>query len=301
MPPPFLTFNHYCQDNFGTRLVKVALSAGAPCPHRDAASGGCTFCNPLAYSQPGMERQSVAAQLETGIKQMGRRYAASSFAAYFQENTTTALPLARLREALLTATAQPAVRMIFVGTRPDFLSGGTLELLQEFNERLPLWVELGIQTRHDRTLQLLNRGHDSRCVVKACERLKQYGIPVVAHMMLGLPGETTTMMQQSLQFLQQLDIAGVKLHHLQVHRNTVLADQYAAGAVPVLELEEYLTLLCELLPWVPPRAVVFRLFAEARQDLLLAPQWHLPKARLIDLVYRRLREVGVRQGEHYQS
>jgi uncharacterized protein len=299
MQPPLKTFNHFCQSTFGTRLVKITLDIGAPCPHREQPSGGCIFCNPHAFTPDKTDSLPLASQLSCGIKRMGIRYDTRTFAAYFQDNTTTALPVNLLRKALEEVASHPDIRMIFIGTRPDFLPEEMLNLLQEYNELLPVWVELGVQSIHDNTLKSLNRGHDFSCTTAAIHQLQLRGIPVVAHMILGLPGETTVMIQRSLQQLQQLQIAGVKLHHLQVHRDTKLATSFAAGEIAVLSFEDYLDLLCELIPWLPPEAIVFRLFAEAHPDLLLAPKWSMPKAQIFDRIYRRLHDDNIRQGEHY--
>jgi uncharacterized protein len=299
MRPPLKTFNHFCQTTFGTRMVKVTLDAGAPCPHRDCGSGGCIFCNPLAFTPFRADILPLASQLAAGVKRMGERYDTRTFAAYFQDNTTTALPVDLLRDALAEVSSHPDIRMIFLGTRPDFLPDEMLDLLQEYNELLPVWVELGVQSIHDQTLKTINRGHDFSCTAGAIQQLQLRNIPVVAHMILGLPGETTAMMKQSLQFLQQREIDGVKLHHLQVHRDTELAISFTAGDVAVLSFENYLDLLCELIPWLPPQAVIFRLFAEAHPDLLLAPHWHLSKAHIFDQIYQRLHRDGVHQGDQY--
>jgi len=299
MYPTLYTFNRYCREHYGRRLVKVVLDAGAPCPHREGPEGGCNFCDPGAYTPVSRGPLPLREQLEQGIAVMGRRYQAEAFAAYFQSNTNTALPLERLREMLETAAAHTDIKMIFLATRPDWLQEAVLELLAEYGRRLPLWVELGIQSLHDDTLLRINRGHDARCALEACARLHMTALPVVAHMILGLPGETAAMMKQSLRGLADAGIAGIKLHHLQVHRDTRLAAMYAEGAVTVFELEEYLRLLCELVPWLPPRAVIFRLFAEARDDRLIAPRWELPKATVIDLIHKKLEAEGVRQGSAY--
>jgi hypothetical protein len=227
---------------------------------------------------------------------MARKYKALLFLAYFQSYSNTYAPLPRLQTLYDEALDVPRVVGLIVGTRPDCLSSETLDLLASYAKRCYFWLELGLQSPLDRTLQAIGRGHDVASFLAAVEGCKRRGIRVCAHMILGLPGESSFEMLSGARLLNLAGVDGVKIHLLHVMRGTRLADQYLAGAVGVLDRDRYVGLVCDFLERLDPGIVVARLTGDGNREELIAPLWSLQKFEVLNCIDYELERRGTRQG-----
>ena len=296
---PYHSLNSFYRKKFGTKVWKLSLDAGCNCPNRDGtlATLGCVFCDPASFSPSRrMGLLSVAEQLQEGIRRLNRRYAAERFVAYFQPGTNTYGPIDRLRLAYQEAVSHPDVVGLAIGTRPDCVGEEILDLLAELAGRTWVVVEYGLQTIHDRTLDLLNRGHHYDAFLDAYRRTRRRNLDVAVHVILGLPGESREDMRATARELARLEIHSVKLHNLYAVRNTVLADQVAAGRVRLPEFQEYVDYVVDFLEELPGEVVIERLCGDAPPEYLVGPPWCLDKAAVRSAVEAEFRRRGTCQG-----
>ena len=221
---------------------------------------------------------------------------ARKYAAYFQAYTNTDAPLPRLRELYAEALEMPGVVMLIVGTRPDCLPEPVLELLGELNEKVEVWLELGLQSAHDRTLKRINRGHDFACFAAAVRQAARRGIKVAAHVIVGLPGEGRREVLGTAERLADLPLGGVKIHSLHVVKGSELAAASVRGQLKLLGRDEYVRWCCDMLERLPAQLVVGRLTGEAPREILVAPKWCLDKAAVIKGIEEELKNRGTKQG-----
>ncbi len=299
---PWHDVGTFFRESFGAPVRKVLLNTGEVCPHRLDGSGGCAFCDELSILPEGIRAAPpVAEQLRLGMAAAARRGHAGLFIAYFQRGTATAAPVERLRDWWGTAARTPGVAALAAGARPDALPPPVLELLAETAARLPVFVDLGLQSAHDATLESLHRGHDAAGFAAAAGRLAAIpGIHTIAHMILGLPGEDAATMRNSFRFLAGLPLHGVKIHHLQVVRGTPLEAEYRAGRLPMLAPEDYVPLLADMLEELPWPFVIHRLVGDQPAESLVAPRWDRPKARILDDLAAEFHRRGTRQGSRFE-
>jgi uncharacterized protein len=293
------SLNFFHDKKFGGRVWKVSLDAGCTCPNRDGtlATSGCVFCDPESFSPSRRLRlPRVADQLEAGIRRAAHRPRLQGFLAYFQPGANTYGPIERLGAAFAQAAAHPQVVGLIVGTRPDCASDEVLDLLAGLAERTWLVIEYGLQTVHDRSLDRLGRGHHFDAFLDAYRRTRQRRLNVGVHVILGLPGESCEDMLTTARTLAGLDLHSVKPHNLYAVRNTVLANQLAAGRVRLPEFDEYITWLVDFLEELPERFVIERLCGDAPRTHLLGPAWCLDKAAVRVAVEAEFRRRGTRQG-----
>jgi uncharacterized protein len=291
-------FSEELKRVFGCRVHRISVDAGFTCPNRDgtAGQGGCIYCGGAGSGSFGIARGlPVAAQLEEGKEVMVRKYKARKFIAYFQPYSNTYAPVERLRDLYDEALAVPDVVGLIVGTRPDCLPPAVLELLAEYARRSWFWLELGLQSPHDRTLGLLNRGHTFADFAAAVAESRKLEIRVCAHVILGLPGETKPEMLATAGILNELGVDGVKLHLLHVMRGTPLATMYEREEVKVMERDDYVGLVCDFLERLAPGVSVQRLTGDGGQDLV-APLWSLAKFEVLNAIDIELARRGTRQG-----
>lgn len=282
-------------------MQRVSIDAGFTCPNRDGVvgTGGCVYCGGSGSGAPGIRRRAgVREQVEHGMEVMAKKYGVDTFLAYFQPFSNTYAPVERLRELYDEALAVPGVAGLIVGTRPDCLPPPVVDLLEEMARRTYFWLELGLQTPHERTLALINRGHGFEPFRRAADECRERGIPLCAHLILGLPGESRDEMLETAAIVNTLGVKGVKLHHLHVLEGTELAKWYREGRATVMERGEYVELVCDFLERLDPEVVIHRLVGDGDRSLLLAPQWSLSreKSRVIVEVEAELERRGTRQG-----
>jgi uncharacterized protein len=301
---PYLDLNTYLKGRFGTRVQKITLDAGLTCPNRDGrlSSGGCLYCNARGSGTGAWARGlSLKAQMQEGLVRLQGRYQASRFIAYFQSFTNTYAPVAQLRALYDEALAFPEVVGLSIGTRPDCLGAEVLDLLAAFARERLLWLELGLQSAHDQTLKALNRGHDVACFSQAVARAAARGLEVVAHVILGLPGEGPREMAATAAYLARLPLQGVKIHLLYVVQGSKLARLHQDGAYTCLTEDDYVGLVTDFVELLPPNFVIHRLTGDPHRQELLAPDWCLDKFRVLGRIREEFARRGSRQGSRFKD
>ncbi len=290
----YRSLNHYLREQFGEKVYKISIDAGFDCPNRDGAlaTGGCTYCDEGSRAPGVNPALSIRDQILQGMERMRRRYKARKFIAYFQAFTNTYARTEVLRERYYQALGHPDVVGLSVSTRPDTLSEGAIELLDEIaqgshperSEGSPfeLWLELGLQTIHDKTNERLNRWHTYRQFEDALFKAKKKpSLKICTHLILGLPQETTDEMHETIDTIVKLPIDGLKIHLLHVIKNTKLYEDYLKGGISLFEEDEYVNLVCDLLEKIPSHIIIHRLTGDAAPEKLIAPRWALEKARVL--------------------
>ncbi|MBU0754822.1 MAG: TIGR01212 family radical SAM protein [Planctomycetes bacterium] len=307
--PPYRSYAAYLRERFGEKVHRIALDAGFGCPHREGGrgAGGCIYCGPAGAGNGASDaRQSVSEQMEQGIARLKRKNV-QSYVAYFQAFCGTAASPGRLRKIYLEAVRFPGVKGLSVGTRPDLVQEEVLDVLEEFSRNdamhpaLEVWLELGLQSAHDPTLIRINRGHNVASFDRAVYAARQRNLNVAAHVILGLPGEDETRMMATARHLAGLPIQGVKLHHLFVEKYTELAELYARGLVPVLSLDDYISLSIGFLRRLGEETVILRLAGKAQKNLQIAPQWLDTPGTVAQKIAQKMVRNGWRQGDLHQK
>jgi radical SAM protein (TIGR01212 family) len=295
----YRSLSSHLRERFGCRVRSVTIDAGFTCPNVDGTvtTGGCVYCDNRSFSpNRRLPRATVSAQVERGISILSRRYGAARFIAYFQAGTNTHAPVEKLRRLYDEALGHPLVIGLAVGTRPDSVPNPVLDLLEEYARTRPVWLELGLQTIHDRSLDWMNRGHHLNAFLDAVSRCRGRGFDLCAHVILGLPGESGADMRETADALAALPVGAVKIHNLYVVKNTPLEGMYRRGEVRVLEREEYVEVLCDFLERLPADRVIHRLSGEAPPDFLVAPAWCLDKPGLLRAIDEELLRRDTCQG-----
>lgn len=297
------TYKDYLTGLYGEKVRKVMIDAGFTCPNKDGnrAFGGCTFCDAAGSgSSLIVSGLSVLEQVQHGIEQMKRDHV-QKFIAYFQAFTNTYAPVEKLRELYAAAIEHPDVVGLAIGTRPDCLSDAVLDLLQEFQQKTQVWIEYGLQSRHNQTLEKLNRGHTAEEFEDAVIRSKERDIPVTAHLILGLPGETEEMMMESAQFVIDLNPHGIKIHNLYLEEGMPMTEAWRRGEFEMLSKEKYVELTCDIIEKLPPEMIVERVCGEPHPERAVAPDWALHKAPLLHEIEKELESRNSWQGKIYSS
>ena len=270
-------YNSYLRGLFGCRVQKITVDAGFTCPNRDGirATGGCIYCNARGSGTGAAERElTITAQLETGKAFLQKRYKAQKFLAYFQAFSNTYAPLSRLQRLYQEALAVPDMVGLTIGTRPDCVADEALDYLAELARTHLIWLEYGLQSAHDATLALINRGHDVASFKDAAERTRKRGLPVCVHVILGLPGESRNDMLATARFLASQDIQAVKIHLLYVIRGTVLEQWYRQDRYRCLTRDQYVSLVADFLSLLPESVIIQRLTGDPHPEELVAPSGH---------------------------
>lgn len=299
----YYSLNDYLKETFGEKVYKLALDGGMTCPNRDGTLGtrGCIFCSAGGSGEFAASRQlSVTEQLEQAKARISPKSGCKRFIAYFQPFTNTYAPAPYLRRIFQEAMAPADIAALSVATRPDCLGTEVLDLLSALNEKKPVWVELGLQTIHPRTAAYIRRGYDLAVYDAAARQLRERGLQVITHLILGLPGESTTDMLQSVRYVGERS-DGVKLQLLHVLRGADLLRDYESGRLTLLTLDEYADLLCDCLEVLPPHVVIHRLTGDGDKRLLAAPLWSADKKHVLNAIRRRLRERNVEQGSRWKE
>lgn len=293
------TFGQYLLGRYGERVHKLAIHAGFTCPNRDGTKGqgGCTFCNNASFNPQGQTTPPIEAQIAAGRAVLARRTGARRFLAYFQAYTNTYDELEALRHRYDRALACPGVIGLSVGTRPDCVGDGVLDLLAGYRARgLEVWLELGLQSADDETLARVNRGHGFADYRQAVQAAHHRGLPVCTHLILGLPGEGREAAQVSLDQILALGTEGLKLHPLHVVRHTRLALDWQRGNYRPLEMGDYVDACVDLIERTPVSVIYHRLTGTASPQVLLAPQWCSKKWAVLNAIEAELRRRGTQQG-----
>ena len=304
---PYYSLDAYCKNRYGAKVYKIALDAGLTCPNRDGTLGtrGCIFCSAGGSGDFAVKpMHSVAEQLKTGQAMFGKKKTGNLFIAYFQAYTNTYGDPGYLAEIYEEALKQPYIVGISIATRPDCLENEILEILTFLQQKYPtkdIWIELGLQTIHDTTAAYIRRGYHLEVFETALKNLHSRNIPVIVHVILGLPGENTDMVLETIRYLNTRKIFGIKLQLLHVLKETDLAKEYQSGKFETLSKEEYMSLLISCLKTLSPEIVIHRLTGDGPKDLLIAPTWSLYKRDFFNTLHRHLKQTGEYQGQNYQQ
>ena len=289
------TFGQWMLRRHGQRVHKLALNVGFTCPNRDGSigRGGCTFCNNVSFNPQGRRQPSIAAQIEAGRRVVRKRTGARRYLAYFQAYTNTYDDVANLRRLYDEALSEPDVIGLSIGTRPDCVPDVVLDLLASYRDQgYEVWLELGLQSAFDASLARVNRGHGFAAYADATRRARLRGLPVCAHLILGLPGETPTHYRESLRKVLALGVDGLKLHPLHVVKGTALANQWRRGEYQPLTFDGYVAAAADLIARTPQEVVFHRVTGTASKDILLAPAWCNWKWRVLNAVAEAVAECG---------
>ena len=293
----YTALNPYLKARFGCKVYKLSLSANCTCPNRDGSVGtrGCIFCSGSGeFAASGAS--SIPEQFEQAKFILGKKAQGAKFIAYFQDYTNTYGSPSRL-EPLFAAAIEPSdVVALSIATRPDCLPEDILSMLARLRAKKPVWVELGLQTMHEETARYIRRGYRLPVFEEAVQKLHELDIEVVAHMILGLPGETAQMMEETARYLGNLGVDGVKLHLLHVLHGTDLETEYLAGQFQTLDSDSYITILERCIGNLPPRVVIHRLTGDGAKRDLVGPLWSADKKRVLNEINRRFDRDGLVQG-----
>lgn len=295
---PYYSLDYYLREQFGEKVYKVALNAGMTCPNRDGhiGTGGCIFCSAGGSGDfAGDVHKSITEQIEQGIAGTSK-FHAEKYIAYFQAFTNTYAPMERLEAVYTEAMAHEKIAAVSIATRPDCLSDEVIGLLVRLNRQKPVWVELGLQTIHERTAEYIRRGYPLSCFESAVQRLSQAGITIIVHVILGLPGESREEMLETISYLNTQPIQGVKLQLLHVLQGTDLAADYAAGKFEALTMETYVQLVCDCIGRLRRDIVVHRITGDGPKDILIAPLWSTAKRKVMNEIHHQMKQQGISQG-----
>ena len=297
---PYHSLDHMLRERFGEKVYKVTLNGGMSCPNRDDNLGtrGCIFCSAGGSGDFAADAGlSVTEQIDSQIAILSQKRPIRKYIAYFQAYTNTYAPVDYLEKIFTEAISHPSVVALSIGTRPDCLEPEKLELLSGLNKRKPVWIELGLQTIHESTAAYIRRGYPLSCFEDAVRRLRQENIEVIVHTILGLPGEDRQAILETMNYLNHMDIQGIKLQLLHVLRGTDLAADYEKGLFKTYEREEYLALLIDCLEHLDPDIVIHRITGDGPKDLLIAPLWASRKREVLNLLHHRMKEEQSFQGK----
>jgi radical SAM protein (TIGR01212 family) len=300
----FHTWNYEMRETFGSKVFKVMLDAGFTCPNRDGsiAAGGCTFCSARGSGDfAGSRRHDLVTQFNDVRDRQHLKWPDAKYVGYFQAYTNTYAPVETLREYFEEILRQPGVVGLSIATRPDCLPDDVVDYLAELNERTYLWLEMGLQTVHESTSELINRAHDTACFTDAVARLRARNIRVCAHIIYGLPGETNDMMLETGRQTAAMDVQGIKVHLLHLMRKTPMVRQWREGLLRFLDQDEYIKLVVDTLEMLPPEMVVHRLTGDAPRDLLIGPMWSLRKWEVLNAIDAELVRRGSWQGKSWRG
>lgn len=295
----YYSLNEHYKQKYGKKVYRLAISGGMTCPNRDGTIGerGCIFCSAGGSGDfASSAALSVAEQLEAAKRRVRSKTSDDLYIAYFQPFTNTYASVERLRELYEAAIAPDDIVGLAIGTRPDCLPPEVIDLLREINMKKPVTVELGLQTIHEKTAAYIRRGYPLSVYEDAVKALRQAGIEVVTHVILGLPGETEEMMLETVAHVGRMT-DGIKLQLLHVLEGTDLADDYRHGLFRTLTLEEYARILCRCVRILPNNVVIYRLTGDGAKKSLIAPLWSADKKRVLNFINKCFSENNIQQGE----
>lgn len=299
---PYHSLDYELKRQFGQKIYKVSLDGGMSCPNRDGTvgTGGCTFCSQGGSGEFAVRRTGypdVWEQIEQAKTRVHRKISGEGkYIAYFQSYTNTYAPVDYLRTLFERAITHPDIVALSVGTRPDCLGDEVVALLKELNGQKPVWVELGLQTIHEKTAERIHRGYRLEVFEEAYRRLKEAGLTVVVHVILGLPGETKKEMLETVDYLGKIPVDGIKLQLLHILKGSQMAAEYEKNPFSLMELEEYLDLILTCVARLPQSVVIHRLSGDGAKALLIGPAWSADKKLVLNRMMQKFRENGIFQG-----
>ena len=298
------SWNYHLRQQFGEKIFKIPLDAGFDCPNRDGtvAHGGCTFCSERGSGDfAGDRKDDLITQFNSIKEKMHKKWPNGKYLGYFQAYTNTFAPVEELKEMFEVILEQEGVVGLSIATRPDCLPEDVVEYLADLNERTYLWVELGLQTVHESTADLINRAHDYKTYVDGVEKLRKHNIRICSHIINGLPLENYDMMMETAKEVAKLDVQGIKIHLLHLLRKTAMVKQYEKGMLEFMSADDYIKLVCDQLEVIPPEFVIHRLTGDGPADLMIGPMWSLNKWHVLNGIDAELKKRNSWQGKFYQG
>ena len=296
----YYTLNYYLNKRFNSKVFKVELNGGFTCPNRDGkvSTRGCIFCSPSGSGDFAGNRNDPLNIPFNSVKDIIHlKWPNAKYIAYFQANTNTYGPIEKLRKIFYEAiNLNPDIVALSIATRPDCLDEEVLELLNEINKSIPVWVELGLQTIHEETATFINRGYKLNVFEEAVKNLRKINIEVIVHIINGLPNETKEMMLDTVKYLNNLDIQGIKIHSLFILNNTPLGELYTKEKFKILSLEEYVDITTEQLALLDKNIVIHRINGDAPKDDLIEPIWSLKKLVVMNEIDKMMKQKNYYQG-----
>lgn len=296
---PYHSLDYMLRERFGEKVYKVTLNGGMSCPNRDGKLGtrGCIFCSAGGSGDFAADSSlSITEQIDRQISILSAKRPIHKYIAYFQAFTNTYAPVKYLEKIFTEALSHPDIAALSIGTRPDCLGKDVVTLLSRLNRQKPVWVELGLQTIHEKTAAYIRRGYPLSCFEDAVRRLRSEDIEVIVHTILGLPGESTQDILNTMEYLNHQDIQGIKLQLLHVLRGTDLASDYEKGLFCTYERDEYISLVISCLEHLRPDMVIHRITGDGPKDLLIAPLWASRKREVLNLLHHQMKENHNYQG-----
>lgn len=292
--------NTFLKNKFGERTLKICINGNFTCPNRDGmyGTGGCIFCSEKGSGDHILGNDNISKQVENYFKSYKAKRA-NKFIAYFQNFTNTYDTISNLKEKYDAALIDNRIVGLAIATRPDCINEDIANLLKSYSNKYYVSVELGLQTSSDKTGKLINRCYSSKTFTDAVNLLNKYNIYVVVHIIVGLPGETRYDLENTVKFLNNHNIQGIKIHSCYVIENTVLAKMYKNNQYSPISLEEYLESLVYIISHINPQIVIHRISGDAPKELLLAPEWNLHKKWVLNGLDKILREKNLSQGIYY--
>lgn len=295
----YYSFNYFLKNRFPYKVFKIPINAGFTCPNMDGklGTGGCVYCANESFSPNVKSRiRKIKDQVREGKEFLRNRYGAEKFIVYFQSYTNTYGNVNVLKEKYEEALDNDDIIGISIGTRPDCISDEILSLIEGYAKRYHTWVEYGLQSIHDRTLQKINRGHLFKDCKDAVNRTKGLGIFICLHVILGLPDENWSDMMGTADEVSRLNVDGIKIHHLYIAKNTALADDYFNNNIKTLSLDEYVPIVVDFLERLSPNITVQRLMGDTHGKFLVSPIWSVNKAKVLGLINQEFKKRNSFQG-----
>ena len=291
----YYTLNQFYQEKFGKKVCKISLNAGFSCPNYQL--GGCIFCSHQSGDFAGNPADDLSTQFKSIQKMMQKKWPDSLYIGYFQAATNTYAPVNILKEKYETILQEENVVGLSIATRSDAITDEVYDYLEELNKRTYLTIELGLQSMHEKTLKLIHRGHDLQNFETGVKELQKRKIPVVVHIINGLPGETKEDMIATVKYLNQLHIDGIKIHMLHILKDTPLANLFEKKPFPILSKEEYIDIVCEQLRYINPNIVIHRITGDPKKEDLIAPTWLLKKFCVLNDIDKEMKKRNIYQGD----
>lgn len=289
----------YFRQKYGKRLGKICIDGGFSCPNRDGkcGKGGCIYCGERGAGEHIDPCASIKDQVLQGLENAGED---ELFVAYFQNFTNTYAPVDVLKERYDGALIDDRIRVLAIGTRPDCIDEENARLIASYKDRVDVWVELGLQTANDNTAKVINRGYFRDTFEKAMEILAKYEIPVVVHLIVGLPGENLEDVKETVAYINRFKLFGIKIHSIYVMAGTALCDMHSRGEYTPPTMTEYVESAIYILTHIHPSIIVHRLTGDCPRDLLIAPDWNRSKNEIINTIVYKMQFEGLSQGSKYE-
>ncbi len=299
----FRDLNGYLRSIYGCRVQKITVDANLTCPNRDGTKGigGCIYCNKRGSGTGAGKYLTIYEQIIRSKEALKKRYKAKKFLVYFQSYSNTYAPLETLKNMYEEALSVEDVVGLCIGTRPDCVEDSVLDYLESLKDKYLIWMEYGLQSAHNSTLKLINRGHTVEEFVDCVERTRKRGLNICVHVIIGLPGEDKEKMLYTAKFLSRLDIQGVKIHLLYIIKDTPLESMYRQGKYKPLTREEYADIVGNFIAHLPPHVIIQRITGDPHKEELVAPMWALEKQKNIEAILEFMDKNDMYQGKFYKK